>query len=328
MNLTGLFKNTTHLVGSIHLTSYKQTLPAGCTRCVRSNFIRIKVLGIVCFLVFVGGMISCKPGKTGSNRIVVAKALNKTLYLDEIRHIFPAKVSKADSISLAQTYIQSWIKTQLILDKAELNLSPEQLDISEQIENYRSSLLIYKYEDQMVKDKLDTVVKDEEISTYYNDNANNFVLEENLVKVVYLKVPKNAPSIDKVKKWYKSDVGEDVRKLEEYAYTYATKYDYFNNNWVSFGLIKAQLPKSIDNEDEFIKTNSTIEQEDDNFYYFVYIREKNTKGSVSPFIFVKSKIKDIILNKRKVKFLNDLENNIYTDAQDHGNFEIVNLEKK
>jgi hypothetical protein len=156
----------------------------------------------------------------------------------------------------------------------------------------------------------------------------NFILEENLVKTLYLKIPKTAPDINNVKIWYKSNDKENIKKLESYCYNYATKYDYFEDQWINFSMLKRELPQNIDNETEYLKTNNFIEQEDDGFYYLVYIKDRNLAGSLAPYNFVKAKIKDIILNKRKVKFLFDLENNIYNDAQDHNNFEIYNLETK
>ena len=266
--------------------------------------------------------------KAKQDKVPVAKVLDKYLYQSDIQHIFPLKITREDSISMAKSYISTWVKTQLILNKAEINLPPDQLDISQQIETYRSSLLIYKYEEQMLKEKLDTVVSDSEADDYFKQNAANFILEENLVKALYIKIPKKAPNIDKVKVWYKSDQREDIKKLDSYCYNYATKYDYFKDNWVFFSFIQSELPKRIENEDEYLKSNKYIEQEDNDFYYFVYIKDRNSKGAISPINFVHNKIKDIIINKRKVKFLTDLETKIYNDAQDHDNFVIYNNEKK
>jgi hypothetical protein len=266
--------------------------------------------------------------KAKQDKVPVAKVLDKYLYQSDIQHIFPTQITREDSISMAKSYISTWVKTQLILNKAEMNLPPDQLDISQQIETYRSSLLIYKYEEQMLKEKLDTVVSDAEADEYIKQNAANFILEENLVKALYIKIPKKAPNIDKVKTWYKSDQHEDIKKLDSYCYNYATKYDSFKDNWVFFSFIQSELPKRIENEDEYLKSNKYIEQEDNDFYYFVYIKDRNSKGAISPINFVHNKIKDIIINKRKVKFLTDLETKIYNDAQDHDNFVIYNNEKK
>jgi hypothetical protein len=280
----------------------------------------------VCLLVAIM-MVACGK-KVREEKIVVAKVLDKYLYLSDIQQIFSDKVSKDDSIALANAYITTWIKTQLLVDKAELNLSKEQQDIEQQIETYRSALLIHKYEEQMINQKLDTVVSDDEIEKYYNQNTSNFILDDCLVKALFIKLSKTAPGIDDVRKWYRSDQREEIRKLDSYCYNYAAKYDYFQDNWVGFDVIKNELPKSIENEDEFLRTNKYLEQADSSYLYFVYLKEHISKGSVSPFGFVKSKIRDIILNKRKVKFLSDLEDKIYNDAQDHHHFVIYNLEKK
>jgi hypothetical protein len=278
-------------------------------------------------IVLISTCLSCNK-KAVENEEAVAKVYDKTLYLSDIRHIFANKVTKQDSIQLATSYINTWIKTQLLLRQAELNLTPEQLDISQQIEAYRSSLLIFKYEEQMVKQKIDTIINTSEIEEYYNKNASDFVLEENLVKALFLKIPKTAPNIEGLKKWYKSENKEELKKLDSYCYNYAAKYDIFNNDWIAFGILQRDLPQKIENEDEFLKNNSFIEQDDKDFYYLVNIKDKNQKGSLSPLLFVKLKIKDIIINKRRVEFLNSLENNIFNDAQDHKHFEIYNLEKK
>ncbi|HEX2936887.1 MAG TPA: peptidylprolyl isomerase [Bacteroidales bacterium] len=291
---------------------------------MKGNLTILTVFGAVLLLLW-----NCKGGsKPVVNNVAVAKVYDKYLYTKDIQHIFPKNVTKQDSIELAQSYINTWIKNQLILRKAEMNLSPEELDIQEQLDNYRSSLLIYKYEEQMVKQKTDTTFTEEELKKYYDENTPNFVLDESLVKALYLKIPKTAPDIENVKTWYKSNNKEDIKKLDSYCYNYATKYDYFENQWVSFSLIKRELPKNIDDETEYLKNNNFIELEDAGFYYLVYIKDKNLAGSLAPYAFTKGKIKDILLNKRKVKFLSDLETNIFNDAQDHNSFEIYNIEKK
>ena len=170
--------------------------------------------------------------KAKQDKVPVAKVLDKYLYQSDIQHIFPLKITREDSISMAKSYISTWVKTQLILNKAEINLPPDQLDISQQIETYRSSLLIYKYEEQMLKEKLDTVVSDSEADDYFKQNAANFILEENLVKALYIKIPKKAPNIDKVKVWYKSDQREDIKKLDSYCYNYAASL-FFAARWRS-----------------------------------------------------------------------------------------------
>jgi hypothetical protein len=260
--------------------------------------------------------------------VPVAKVNDKILYLSDLQHIFNKNQTKEDSAGFAQTYIENWIKTQLLLKKAELNLNDEQLDISDQLEAYRSSLLIYKYEEQMMREKVDTVVSKEDIENYYKDNSSNFLLNENLVKAIFIKIPIGAPQNEQLKKWYKSERSEDFTNLEKYCYAYANKYSDFDEDWISFATIQNQLPEIITNEDEFLTNNRLIEKQDTNFLYLVKIREVKLNGTIAPVEFVKMKVKDIIINKRKLEFISELEKNIYNDAADHSNFKIYNLDKK
>ena len=287
---------------------------------------RISVLTVVILLLLFSS-VSCNK-KVSEKVIPVAKVYDKYLYLSDIQHFFHGKMSKDNSILQVQSYINTWIKNQLLLNKAELNLPPEQLDISDQIESYRSSLLIYKYEDHMLKAKVDTLVSEQEMEDYYKGNQASFLLDNAIVKALYLKLKKTAPDIDKVRSWYKSSNMDDYKKLESYCYNYATKYDYFNDDWVDFVLLQRQLPIHIDNEDEVLRHSKTIEQQDDDFYYFVYIKDYVEKGVIAPLVYAKPKIKDILINKRKVNYLRDLETKIFNDAQDHNYFIIYNIENK
>ena len=121
------------------------------------------------------------------------------------------------------------IKKQLLLQKAELNLTEEQKDVHNQIEEYRSSLLIFKYEQSLILQKLDTVITQTEIEEYYNENPSNFILDINLIKALYIKLPRKAPNVEALRQLYSSEKEDDIQQLESYCYQYATKYDFFDD---------------------------------------------------------------------------------------------------
>ena len=287
-----------------------------------------KIRNLVSISLGVMVLFSCSPEKKAKEQIPVAKVNDKVLYLSDLEHIFRKDQTKKDSTEFARGYIENCIKTQLLLKKAELNLTAEQLDISDQLEAYRSSLLIYKYEEQMISEKVDTIVSRDDIEKYYTQNTSNFILDENLVKVTFIKMPLTGPQNEDLKKWYKSDKKEDLTNLEKYCFAYANKYSDFDEDWISFANIQKQLPEAIANEDDFLNTNKLIEKQDSEFLYLVRISEVKPKGSAAPLEYVSSKIKDILVNKRKLDFISELENNIYNDAADHSNFKIYNLDKK
>jgi hypothetical protein len=265
---------------------------------------------------------SCTTLENRSKEKPLARVYEKNLYLSDIRDIFPGNVSQGDSIIILQNFVDKWVKKQLILQKAELNLTEEQKDVRQQIEEYRSSLLIYKYEQSLIAQKLDTVISMEEVRTYYNENPSNFNLDEHLVKCLYIKLPVDAPDLYRIRQLYRSEREEDIQQLETYCYQYALKYDYFDEQWVTFGSILKELPLEIRDPERYLRYNRYIEQQDSLYRYLVNIREYQLAGTVAPLPYVEDRIRTIILNKRKVQFIRDLENNIYMDALNKGDFTV------
>jgi hypothetical protein len=265
---------------------------------------------------------SCTKLETRTREKSLAHVFEKHLYPSDIRDIFPNNVSPEDSIMIQQNYVDKWVKKQLILQKAELNLTEEQKDVRLQIEEYRSSLLIYKYEQNLILQKLDTLISDEEIETYYLENPSNFNLDRHIVKALFLKLPIDAPEIWRVRQMSRSENEEDFRELESYCYQHGVKYDYFDDNWTPFSTITRALPNEIRTPESFLRWNRYIEQQDSAFRYMVNLKEYSLAGTVAPLPYVEQKIRSIILNKRKVQFVRDLENNIYKDALNKGSFTI------
>jgi len=264
--------------------------------------------------------LGCKKEKDTSNKKPIAKIHEKNLYLSDVENIIPDNKSKEDSTMIAENYIRNWIKKQLLLKKAENNLSEENKDIQKQIEEYRSSLLIYRYQQQLINQKLDTTISEGEIQKYYENNTSNFTLDKNLVKVLYVELPKNSPNISSVKSWMKSEKEEDISKLKDYCYQYAKKYDDFDNEWIEFEQLIKKIPIEINNPQRFLKYNKNLEEKDSLFHYFVKFNDYKLKGSPAPVSYVQDKIKSVILNKRKHKLLEKLEKDLYNEALNRNEF--------
>jgi hypothetical protein len=273
-------------------------------------------------LIFILFFTQCSHFKRKQGEEPVARVFDKYLYPRDIQDILPSNVSQSDSVIVTRDFIEKWIKQQLLLAKAEANLTDTEKNVDKQIENYRTSLLIYKYEQNLIKEKLDTFVDAKEIADYYNQNSSNFLLNANLVKAVFLQVPRTSPEIWRARRWYRSENEEDIKKLEDYCYQYASKYDYFNDKWIYFSEIEKVLPIKIENPESYLKYRKFIEIKDSTYYYFVNIRDYRLVGTVSPLETVRENIRNIIFNKRKIRLIKELESEIYNDALNRNNFTI------
>jgi hypothetical protein len=279
-----------------------------------------KAVNILIVLIFLSG---CKSKPVQPNRIALAKVGDIILYYDEIPRLLQPGVSAQDSIAIIQSYINKWAKKELLFIKAEQNLTPEYKDeIEKQMEETRSNLVIYQYQRQMMIEKMDTTITDDEMERYYSTNEKNFLLNSNIVKALFIKVPVETPGIDKIRTWARSSDQKDLQQLESYCYQFAEKFDDFNEEWVTLDKLSVELPQDIMNKEEFLRRNTWYETSDSSSVYMITIRDYRQRSSLAPFDYVKNDIKSIILNNRRFQFLQSLENGIYNEAIKANTFKI------
>ena len=268
-------------------------------------------------------IVSCtsKKDKDG-NREVIARANDAFLYKDNIQDIIPAGTSSKDSLERLTKYIDSWVREALVIQKAEDNLTEEQKNVEKQLQDYRNSLITYTYEKELVKQKLDTTISNQEIEEYYNNNRNNFELKDNIIKVVYVKVNKKAPGINKLQKWYKSDNPKDKELLAGYCHQFAENFYLDENSWLLFDDLLKEIPIQTYNKELFLQNNRFVEVTDSTNSYFLNIKGFKIRNSLSPLSFERENIKNIILNKRKLQLITKMKEDIYSDAANNKKIEI------
>jgi hypothetical protein len=257
---------------------------------------------------------ACRNGNIQNKRKVVAEVGKVSLYYDELPRLVQNEENDADSATLYQNYINKWAKKQLILQKAEENLSQTaRNEIEKQLEENRSNLVIYQYQQKMIIEKLDTVISEAEIENYYVNNEKSFILNSNIVKALFIKLPVETPDLNKIRLLARSNDQKDLQQLESICYEFAEKFDDFNEDWVPMDKLIVELHANIDNQENFLKRNTFLEANDSTSTYLVSIRD---------FEYVKDDIKRIIWNTRRFEFIQSLENGIYNDALKDNNFKI------
>lgn len=286
---------------------------------MRKRIAYLQHIALALFLTF--ALLSCF-NKGNKEQKPLAVVYEKFLYKSDITDIFPKGISKKDSIKMLNAYVDQWLRHNLMLRLSEEKLNEEQKNVTKQLEDYRSSLLIFKYEQEYINLKLDTAVTSEEIHSFYSSNISNFTLNETLIKALFIKVRKDTPYSLKIKELYKSYRDDDLKALDNIAYQVADKYDFFGDKWLEFSVLQRLFPYPIENPEEYLGNRRSIEMEDGDFLYLINIRDVKFKGQTSPIEYEYANIKSVILNKRKQNLINDLENRIYNDALDHKKFQV------
>lgn len=253
---------------------------------------------------------------------VVATALGEKLYVSDLENIVPKGTSPSDSLNIIRRYVDNWVRQQVFLDHARKTLSPEQMDFDKKIQGYKNSLTIYSLENHHITNNLDTVVKNSQIDEYYENHKGEFKLKDNIVKVSYVKIPRNAPDQNILRRLYRSSDPDDLIKLEEYCTQHAATFFIDINSWLLFNEILREVPIHAPNQETYLRYNQNIEITDEFYRYFLYIHEYRLKESISPVGFVTENIKNIILNRRKQELINKLRSDLYREAVKSSSFEI------
>jgi len=280
----------------------------------------IRYLSVISALILLSN--GCSLFTENNQEEPVARVFEQYLYLSDISHAIPVGSSMQDSVVLSKRYVDVWVKDQLMLNIAEQALTEEQKDFDKQIAEYRRSLLIYSYRQKLLQQKLDTIVPDSEVQSYYQENISNFILGQDVIKGTYIRVPITAPRIDELRGWSRSNSEDDLDQMEKYCISYADKYSYFNNTWVYFSSIKVQLPMQISQPSRYLRYNRNIETTDELCRYFLHVTDHLPEGEVTPIELVSDDITNIIMNKRKIEFFQDLEQSVYNDGVNRNQFEI------
>lgn len=276
------------------------------------------------FFILTISAFACSDKGGDVKRTPVLEVEGKFLYQDEIDQIIPATASLIDSADIAERYIKKWVTDVLVYENAKRNINKLN-DIEKRVEEYRKSLIINEYEQALIKERLSGVVTEDEMKKFYETYKSQLISQENLIKGLLLIVPKNAPQIDKVREWVRLSNTKSLENIEKYSLKNAISFDYFMNNWTSFGEILKKAPFRIEDSGVFVRSTSFAETSDSTKMYLLRIVSSIPTGQTEPYDLAKKKISSILLNKKKSDFIIQFENDIYKDAKEEGS---INYFKK
>ena len=274
----------------------------------------VKNWGVI--LVIAAAMTGCGQEHNHKGKTPLVEVSGEFLYKEDLQAAFPLNISKDDSVLFAEHYIRNWIEDALLFDKAEGNI-PDNDKISKLVENYRRALIMHTYQEELVNQKLANDISEEEINAYYEKNKELFRLDNPLVKGLFIKVPLSSPDLGNVRVWYRKNNQDIIEKLEKYSLRNAVSYDYFYDRWTSVPDVAAKIPlKVLDTDANYLDKNRNVEVKDTAFCYFLHIEDFLGKDKQKPLDFARDEIKEILINLKRVEFINKVKEDLYQRASD------------
>lgn len=251
-------------------------------------------------------IVSCNSSGTHEEAVkAVAIAGNEKLNLEDFKKSFISGGTIKDSTYLAKQLIERWAAESLFYQEAVEKLNQEELNIDKQVEEYKKSLVNYVYQTKLVEANLDTLVTREEVENYYDEHRNNFILRENIVKVNYLKIPVKAKDLDKIKRLLYAINPKDQALLKTLCIQNAENFFMNDSTWLLLDDVKKEIPKLRDEPDFNLSTGRVVEFSDDEYYYYLKVKDMKVKNGLSPINFERRNIRNFIVNTRKIQLIRE-----------------------
>ncbi|TCP25738.1 hypothetical protein EV195_10397 [Tenacibaculum skagerrakense] len=252
---------------------------------------------------------------------IVASVGQTNLYLSELAGVIPRGISRNDSIVLAKSYINTWAKQQLLLQKAEENISEvNSKKIDDLIKTYRQSLYINGYKESLIKQQLDTIVTEEAILTYYENNKENFKLNEELLQIKYVYFGNDFLDKKEAIEKFKSEEEEDLEDLESLTINFKD-YQLRDSSWTTYDNVLQKIPPfRYEAKENLLKKSKFIKREDSLGVYLVAVNDVLLRNDIAPLSYIENNIKQLILHKRKIELVRDIEKTLINDAIKNNEF--------
>jgi hypothetical protein len=277
---------------------------------------------ILFILFLLPTLVGCDFLKPKRIKEPVARVNETYLYEEDIQELIAKNTTKEDSISIVINYIQRWATQQLLIDQANINLPQEQIeDYLRMVEDYRNDLFAEAYKGAIVSKLLDTTITEEAYAMFYESNKVNFTLKEEVFKLRYVYLDASFSNISETKEKLRRFNNEDIVSLEARSLEY--KGANFNDSiWVKKGTLLKQLPVIRTKESKVLKKAAFSQLEDSLGVYLLKIVDVLSPNDIAPLQYIKPIIKEIILNKRTLGLIKELEKDITKDAVKNKNFEV------
>ena len=280
---------------------------------------------IFCFLLLLCFFLRCdylnKNQRPKSQPI--ARVGDNYLYTQDLVKDMPLGLSALDSGRLIDKYIDDWIKKQLLIIKANEELSISEINIDRKVEDYRYALIMHEFEKIYIRSHLNTQVTQEEIESYYFERSENFLLKQNIVQCMFAKIPVSAPDITQIRRNIRNFPNTDIQDIKNYCYQFADLSFLDDSIWISLDELIVNTPlASFQNKNQFLEKTVYSETRDESYIYLFRILEYKISDQIAPLEYVREDIENIIINKRKLALKKKLYETIYEEALKTKKFEV------
>ena len=274
----------------------------------------LMIMAISCCSTFscelINERLQTDKSQTENKDLLLATAYNNRLYNKDIHEMIPRSLKGQDSIVFVNNVVENWVKEKLMLVEAERNF-PTDIDLEKLVEDYRSSLLKHHYELEVLSSDLDTAVNQQQLENFYQENKQDYKLNDPIFRLKYIKLPKSSPDFNELEPLIFSDEADEIFKLTAFCNTYAESFTLKKNNWFTRQELNFLLPAI---KASHLNGGKLLKSSDDFYNYYIYTLEKVEINQIPPLSYVEEKAKSVIIQRRKINLLEKKQKDLFERA--------------
>ena len=253
----------------------------------------------------------------------LARVGEKYLFKEDVKALMGKNLSPEDSTSFVNNYINTWASKQLLLDKAKINLPEEKLaEYDAFVSDYRTDLYTRAYKEALMQQVNDSTVSQEELERFYASEKENFRLKEMLVKLRFVALPKDFINKVEVAERLKNFGEKDQMVLDSISVQFR-KTSFNDSIWITASRIIDEIPPlTFENVEKQLKKSQFLNLEDDNGVYLAKILDVRSVDEIAPLSFIEPTIEQVLLSRRKLDFIRNLETEVIDEAIKEKEFEV------
>lgn len=263
-----------------------------------------------------------KPQKEASEEdIVLARAHNRVLHQSEVADLIPPGLNREDSALRVNAHIERWVREALLMHEAERNI-PKDLNIDQLVRDYRASLVLHNYEQQLILNTMDSTIAREQLQAHYEEHKNQYSLQEDIAQLYFLRIPLELEEKAELEELWKNIQNENTR-AELAGLCREFQIDCFleDERWVPKKDAVRLFPEGTLSEAN-LRSGQSFRQTDSLFQYHMHIKSTLATGEISPLPYIEGQIKQVILHRRQLNILEERAEELYELESRRGNVEI------
>ena len=227
----------------------------------------------------------------------------------------PKNLSEKESLVLIENQIAKWAKNHILIEQANINLNNEKKNqLLVMAKEYSDELFSFHYKEKIVKSLMDTVVNQNSIYEYYKQNKINYKLNEDIVKARFIKISNENFEIPNIRNRFRRFNKSDISFLDSISLQFSS-YSFNDSIWINKDVFFSKFPEVRDYvKNNIVKKNLFYQLEDSLELYLIKVSESALRNTIAPKDYLEPTLRQILVNKRKLEFIRNFENELYIDA--------------